>query len=102
MAIQLQTKTGAVRLVEALRPANSMVFEIIRTELVYYFNGDVAILLEKPEDSILSPSRTLTKGTIVQSFQEKEELRQILAEDGDSYMLETITETVRVVARFFV
>lgn len=88
---------------EDIKPGNNaMIIEIIRTALIYYFNGEVAILLEKIPESILHPHRNMAPGLIMQSFQEKEELQEILAGDGDSYMLETITETVRVVARFFV
>jgi len=85
----------------ALKP-NAMVVEMIRTGLLYYFDGEKVVLLYGGPPTITEPTKITFPGKVIYDFQEKEELRQILAGDGDSYVLEGITETIRVVARFHV
>lgn len=81
---------------------NAMVFQIVRTGTTWYFDGDRATLLVTEPVSILDTRQRIIAGTSIMDFQERNELREILIMQGDRFMLETITETVRVVARFFV
>lgn len=105
MAIKMVDKT-LTNLQEAREKAhgpNAMVVEVIRSGTLWYFDGNKVVLLASEEPSVLkNPHNLVDTGKTMYDFEEIEEFKQILAGDGDRYMLETVTETIRVVARFSV
>lgn len=99
MAIKLDSTTGRVAC--GTRPDyNAMIIEIIRTGQLLFFDGDKIILLRSEEPSITKLEKILFVGRVVYDFVEKEELKCVLLSDGDRYILQHITETIRVVSRF--
>lgn len=80
---------------------NALVFRVLRTGYVYFFDGDIAILIARPDPSISQHYEPPQLGRFLTRFHQKKELVEILQQwrigSTDRYMLDN-SDTVIILA----